>query len=102
MEALTIKTPADVLSFIGHTLGFWPKESLVCITLDKNNIVGATPRVDLPNPREPDSTQPHPRLPRSDPARDHRPRSPGNPRDGDRRLLYRPTRPGLAYPDASA
>ncbi|MDQ0678869.1 hypothetical protein QFZ30_002251 [Arthrobacter pascens] len=48
MEALTIKTPADVLSFVGHTLGFWPKESLVCITLDKKNIVGATLRVDLP------------------------------------------------------
>ncbi|GAA1786511.1 hypothetical protein GCM10009712_37360 [Pseudarthrobacter sulfonivorans] len=49
MEPLTIKTPADVLSFIGHTLGFWPKESLVCITL-ANNHVGATLRVDLPKP----------------------------------------------------
>jgi hypothetical protein len=48
MEPLTIKTPADVLSFIGHTLGFWPQESLVCITLDANR-VGATLRVDLPN-----------------------------------------------------
>ena len=47
METLTIKSPADVLSFIGHTLGFWPKESLVCITLD-NNRVGATLRIDLP------------------------------------------------------
>jgi hypothetical protein len=47
MEPLTIKTPADVLSFIGHTLGFWPPESLVCITLDANR-VGATLRVDLP------------------------------------------------------
>lgn len=47
MEPLTIKTPADVLSFVGHTLGFWPHESLVCITLD-NNRVGATLRVDLP------------------------------------------------------
>lgn len=41
------QTPADVLSFIGHTLGFWPHESLVCITLDANR-VGATLRVDLP------------------------------------------------------
>ncbi|MEC5193295.1 MULTISPECIES: DUF4192 domain-containing protein [unclassified Arthrobacter] len=49
MEALTIKTPADVLSFIGHTLGFWPRESLVCITLAENH-VGATLRVDLPKP----------------------------------------------------
>ncbi|WAH97766.1 DUF4192 family protein [Arthrobacter sp. MMS18-M83] len=47
METLTIKTPADVLSFIGHTLGFWPQESLVCITLDTNHI-GVTLRVDLP------------------------------------------------------
>lgn len=49
MEKLTIKTPADVLSFIGHTLGFWPRESLVCITLADNH-VGATLRVNLPKP----------------------------------------------------
>jgi hypothetical protein len=49
MEAFTIKTPADVLSFVGHTLGFWPRESLVCITLVDNH-VGATLRVDLPKP----------------------------------------------------
>ena len=48
MEALTIRTPADVLSFIGQTLGFRPKESLVCITLANKNNVGATLRVDLP------------------------------------------------------
>lgn len=47
MEPLTIKSPADLLSFIGHTLGFWPQESLVCLTLDTNHI-GATLRVDLP------------------------------------------------------
>ena len=47
METLTIKSPADLLSFIGHTLGFWPQESLVCLTLDTNHI-GATLRVDLP------------------------------------------------------
>ena len=47
MEKLTIKTPPDVLSFIGHTLGFWPKESQVCITLNENS-VGATLRIDLP------------------------------------------------------
>nr|WP_309979417.1 DUF4192 family protein [Arthrobacter oryzae] len=46
-EPLTIKTPADVLSFVGHTLGFWPQESLVCITLDANR-VGATLRVISP------------------------------------------------------
>ncbi|MFE4079121.1 DUF4192 domain-containing protein [Paenarthrobacter sp. YIM B13468] len=47
MNALTIKDPADLLSFIGHTLGFWPQESLVCITLNKDR-VGATLRIDLP------------------------------------------------------
>ncbi|WP_457949834.1 DUF4192 domain-containing protein [Pseudarthrobacter sp. alpha12b] len=47
MEKLTIKTPSDVLSFIGHTLGFWPQESLVCITMNDNSI-GATLRIDLP------------------------------------------------------
>lgn len=47
MNALTIKDPADLLSFIGHTLGFWPEESLVCVTLD-NDKVGATLRIDLP------------------------------------------------------
>ncbi|UVJ41184.1 DUF4192 domain-containing protein [Arthrobacter sp. CJ23] len=51
MNALTIKNPADLLSFIGHTLGFWPQESLVCITLDQSK-VGATLRIDLP--RQPD------------------------------------------------
>ena len=45
MNALTIKDPADLLSFIGHTLRFWPQESLVCVTLD-NDKVGATLRID--------------------------------------------------------
>ncbi|MDP9889061.1 DUF4192 domain-containing protein [Pseudarthrobacter enclensis] len=58
MEKLTIKTPPDVLSFIGHTLGFWPKESLVCITLN-NNSIGATLRIDLP--RQPGQELPYAR-----------------------------------------
>ena len=58
MNALTIKDPADLLSFIGHTLGFWPQESLVCITLDKGN-VGATLRIDLP--RQPGTELPYAR-----------------------------------------
>ncbi|MBP2216886.1 DUF4192 family protein [Arthrobacter sp. CAN_C5] len=49
MEPLTIRTPGDVLSFIGHTLGFWPQESLVCVALADNH-VGPTLRVDLPKP----------------------------------------------------
>lgn len=39
--------PADILSYIPHTLGFWPRESLVCITVTETRI-GATLRVDLP------------------------------------------------------
>ncbi|WP_281507418.1 hypothetical protein [Arthrobacter rhizosphaerae] len=38
METLTIKSPADLLSFIGHTLCFWLQESLVCLTLDTNHL----------------------------------------------------------------
>jgi hypothetical protein len=58
MEKLTITTPPDVLSFIGHTLGFWPQESLVCITLNENSI-GATLRIDLP--RQPGQELPYAR-----------------------------------------
>jgi hypothetical protein len=58
MEKLTIKTPSDVLSFIGHALGFWPQESLVCITLNENSI-GATLRIDLP--RQPGQELPYAR-----------------------------------------
>jgi len=58
MEKLTITTPSDVLSFIGHTLGFWPQESLVCITLNQNSI-GATLRIDLP--RQPGQELPYAR-----------------------------------------
>lgn len=58
MEKLTITTPSDVLSFIGHTLGFWPQDSLVCITLNDNSI-GATLRIDLP--RQPGQELPYAR-----------------------------------------
>lgn len=47
MERLSIKTPDDFISLMGHTLGYWPKESLVCITLDGRRI-GSTLRVGLP------------------------------------------------------
>ncbi|MGF4041865.1 DUF4192 family protein [Paenarthrobacter nitroguajacolicus] len=50
-HALTVRDPADLLSFIGHTPGCWPQESLVCITLDKGK-VGATFRIDLPANQE--------------------------------------------------
>ncbi|WP_054009639.1 DUF4192 domain-containing protein [Arthrobacter sp. ERGS1:01] len=47
MERLGIKTPEDFISLMGHTLGYWPKESLVCLTLDGRRI-GSTLRVGLP------------------------------------------------------
>ncbi|MBW4095411.1 MAG: DUF4192 family protein [Acidobacteria bacterium] len=47
MERLSIKTPADFISLMGHSLGFWPQESLVCVNLDGQRI-GATVRMDLP------------------------------------------------------
>ena len=47
MERLNIKTPDDFISLMGHTLGYWPKESLVCIILDGHRI-GGTLRVGLP------------------------------------------------------
>lgn len=49
MEKLSIKTPDDFIALMGHSLGFWPQESLVCVTLDGRRI-GSTLRVDLPQP----------------------------------------------------
>lgn len=48
MKTLHITTPADLISLIGHSLGYWPRESLVCITL-QNSRMGATLRLDLPS-----------------------------------------------------
>lgn len=44
---LRISSPADILSFISHTLGFTPRESFVFITM-RANMLGATLRVDAP------------------------------------------------------
>ncbi|WP_437773232.1 DUF4192 domain-containing protein [Arthrobacter sp. KNU40] len=44
---VTISRPEDILGFIPHALGLWPKESLVAITLCGQTL-GATLRVDLP------------------------------------------------------
>lgn len=49
MERLSIKTPDDFIALMGHSLGYWPQESLVCIILDDRRI-GATLRVNLPKP----------------------------------------------------
>lgn len=47
MDTLHITTPADLVSLIGHSLSYWPHESLVCISLQENRM-GATLRLDLP------------------------------------------------------
>ncbi|KNH21175.1 hypothetical protein ACU18_03340 [Arthrobacter sp. ZBG10] len=47
MDTLHITTPADLVSLIGHSLGYWPHESLVCLSLQHNRM-GATLRLDLP------------------------------------------------------
>lgn len=47
---VTISRPEDILGFIPHALGHWPKESLVAITL-RGQTLGATLRVDLPPER---------------------------------------------------
>lgn len=44
---LRITSPADILSFIPHTLGFAPRESFVFVTM-RGNMIGATLRVDAP------------------------------------------------------
>lgn len=45
----SVTSPADILSYILHTLGFQPRESLVLLTMSGKR-VGATLRVDLPTP----------------------------------------------------
>ncbi|MFQ4149720.1 DUF4192 domain-containing protein [Arthrobacter sp. LAPM80] len=47
MERLSIKTPDDFISLMGHALGYWPQESLVCVILDGQQI-GSTLRINLP------------------------------------------------------
>lgn len=41
-------TPADILSYVPHVLGFQPRESLVFLTMSDKR-VGATLRLDLPS-----------------------------------------------------
>lgn len=47
MEPIRISSPADAISYMGHSLGYWPKESLVCVSLEGNTL-GPTLRVNLP------------------------------------------------------
>ncbi|WLQ05582.1 DUF4192 family protein [Arthrobacter oryzae] len=46
-ERLTITGPEDILGFIPHSLGYWPADSLVAMTMQGKRL-GATLRVDLP------------------------------------------------------
>ena len=46
-DHLTISGPEDILGFIPHTLGYWPSNSLVAMTMQGKRL-GATLRVDLP------------------------------------------------------
>lgn len=46
-EHLTITGPEDILGFIPHSLGYWPANSLVAMTMQGKRL-GATLRVDLP------------------------------------------------------
>jgi len=46
-EHLTVTGPEDILGFIPHSLGYWPSNSLVAMTMQGKRL-GATLRVDLP------------------------------------------------------
>lgn len=48
-EHLTVRGPEDILGFIPHSLGYWPADSLVAMTLHGKRL-GATLRLDLPGP----------------------------------------------------
>ncbi|MDI3243008.1 DUF4192 domain-containing protein [Arthrobacter sp. AL08] len=51
-DAIRISSPADILGFIPHTLGFVPRESFVFLTM-RGETLGATLRVDAPAAAEP-------------------------------------------------
>lgn len=53
-DHLSITGPEDILGFIPHTLGYWPANSLVAMTMQGKRL-GATLRVDLPPPGQVDS-----------------------------------------------
>lgn len=50
--SLTARGPEDILAYIPHAIGFWPQDSLVCLTARSGHI-GATLRVDLPDRKQP-------------------------------------------------
>ena len=52
-DHLSITGPEDILGFIPHSLGYWPASSLVAMTMQGKRL-GATLRVDLPDPESPE------------------------------------------------
>jgi hypothetical protein len=48
-EHLTVRGPEDILGFIPHSLGYWPADSLVAMTMQGKRL-RATLRLDLPGP----------------------------------------------------
>ena len=52
-DHLSITGPEDILGFIPHSLGYWPARSLVAMTMQGKRL-GATLRVDLPDPESPE------------------------------------------------
>jgi hypothetical protein len=48
MKPIRISSPADAIADMGHSLGYWPQESLVCVALD-GAALGPTLRVNLPS-----------------------------------------------------
>lgn len=48
-DHLKISGPEDILGFIPHSLGYWPANSVVAMTMQGPRL-GATLRVDLPEP----------------------------------------------------
>lgn len=49
---ITVTSPADILAYIPHVLGFAPRESFVFLTLQGKRL-GATLRIDAPQDTEP-------------------------------------------------
>lgn len=50
---ITLTSPADILAYIPHALGFAPRESFVFLTLQGKRL-GATLRIDAPQDAEPE------------------------------------------------
>jgi hypothetical protein len=86
METLHITTPADLVSLIGHSLGYWPHESLVCISLQENKMAQPSGSTCPPHPTTPTCT--HEKS--ADTSAATRTRRPPSSRDNDSEALFGP------------